>query len=121
MRASSPPPPSQLDPLVAERVLAKMAVLLDCDRAHLDAGQRLVADLDFTSLERVQIALDFEAADGCAVSFEEVARAVTVRDLVHVITDALRHAAPSGRGYAEWLALGLRRGTTRKRSSARAA
>ncbi len=121
MRASSPPPPSQIDPPVEDRVLAKMAVLLDCDRAHLDPGQRLVADLDFTSLERVQIVLDFEATEGCSISFEDVARASTVRDLVHVITAAIREQAPARDAYADWLARGLRRGSSRKRSSVRAA
>ncbi len=121
MRASSPLPPSHLDPLVADRVLTKMAVLLDCHRAHLAPGQRLVADLDFTSLERVQIALDFEEAEGCVIPFDEVARASTVRDLVHVITEAIRVSVRPSGAYAEWLALGLRRGSTRRRSSARAA
>jgi acyl carrier protein len=107
---------------VADRVLAKMAVLLDCDRARLDVRQRLEVDLDFTALERVQIALDFEDADGCRVSMDEVARASTVQDLVDVIADASRRAARQGqrprnpdhaagsRAYGEWLARGLRRG-----------
>ncbi len=94
---------------VADRVLAKMAVFLDCDRARLDVRQRLEADLDFTALERVQIALDFEDADGCRVSMDEVARAFTVQDLVDVIADASRRVA-APHAYGEWLARALRRG-----------
>jgi acyl carrier protein len=100
---------------IAERVFAKMAVLLDCDREHLHAGQRLEADLDFTPLERVQIVLDFEDAESCSVSLDKVALAHTVQDLVDVIADASRRVrvrvpGTSPREYAEWLARGLRRG-----------
>jgi acyl carrier protein len=92
---------------IADRVLARMALFLDCDRARLDVHQRLEADLDFTALERVQIALDFEDTEGCPVSMDRVARASTVQDLIDVMADASRRGS---RAYGEWLARGLRRG-----------
>ncbi len=74
-----------------EQVQDLMSRLFDLDRAALGPDQRLLEDLDLTSLDALDLAIELQNVTGAKVGDEALARIRTVGD---VVAAALAHTSP---------------------------